>query len=87
MSMKFCDRCGSYLRKTPDGLWCQKCRKLSPLDTEGKMKDVSKETSDGVYVVERSKDQGTKVSWKCPKCGGVICVHNRNCYTCNIQGK
>jgi len=20
--------------------------------------------------------------WKCPKCGGVICVHNGKCYTC-----
>ncbi|UCF11735.1 MAG: DUF3795 domain-containing protein [Thermoplasmatales archaeon] len=22
--------------------------------------------------------------WKCPKCGGVICVHNRKCYNCGI---
>ena len=21
--------------------------------------------------------------WKCPTCGGVICVHNKTCYTCN----
>lgn len=21
--------------------------------------------------------------WKCPACGGVICVHNRMCYACN----
>ncbi len=21
--------------------------------------------------------------WKCPTCGGVICVHNQTCYTCN----
>ena len=20
--------------------------------------------------------------WKCPECGGVICVHNKNCYRC-----
>ena len=24
--------------------------------------------------------------WKCPKCGGVICVHHRKCYTCGTQG-
>jgi hypothetical protein len=21
--------------------------------------------------------------WKCPTCGGVICVHNGKCYSCN----
>jgi hypothetical protein len=20
--------------------------------------------------------------WRCPSCGGVICVHNKKCYTC-----
>ena len=20
--------------------------------------------------------------WKCPNCGGVVCVHNKKCYTC-----
>ena len=20
--------------------------------------------------------------WKCPKCGGLVCVHNKKCYTC-----
>jgi hypothetical protein len=24
-----------------------------------------------------------KERWKCPKCGGIVCVHNRKCYTCN----
>jgi len=23
--------------------------------------------------------------WKCPKCGGVLCVHNKKCYTCGTQ--
>jgi len=23
--------------------------------------------------------------WKCPKCGGVICVHNGKCYNCGTQ--
>ncbi len=21
--------------------------------------------------------------WRCPSCGGIICVHNGKCYTCN----
>ncbi len=24
-----------------------------------------------------------KERWKCPNCGGVICVHNKKCYNCN----
>ena len=23
--------------------------------------------------------------WKCLKCGGIICVHNKKCYTCGIN--
>jgi hypothetical protein len=23
--------------------------------------------------------------WKCPNCGGVICVHNKRCYTCEVS--
>jgi hypothetical protein len=26
------------------------------------------------------KDQAKK--WKCPNCGGVLCVHNGKCYAC-----
>jgi len=24
-----------------------------------------------------------KEKWRCPTCGGVICVHTKRCYTCN----
>ena len=24
-----------------------------------------------------------KERWKCSTCGGVVCVHNKTCYTCN----
>ena len=24
-----------------------------------------------------------KEKWKCPTCGGVICVHTKRCYACN----
>lgn len=73
--MKFCDRCGSYLRKTSEGLWCQKCRRLSPLDSNEELRIVDKETSDVVYVVEKSSDQGSRVTWKCPKCGNEKADH------------
>lgn len=25
-----------------------------------------------------------RVRWKCSKCGGIICVHDKRCYTCEI---
>lgn len=25
--------------------------------------------------------------WKCPNCGGTICVHNRICYACNQSAR
>jgi DNA-directed RNA polymerase subunit M/transcription elongation factor TFIIS len=73
--MKFCDRCGSYLRRTPEGLWCQKCRMLFPLDSNEELRNVDKEASDIVYVVERSTDKGSRVAWSCPKCGNEEADH------------
>ena len=40
-----------------------------------KIKNVSKATSEVVYVVERSKDLDSKVSWNCPKCGNEEADH------------
>lgn len=47
----------------------------------------------GISVVENLKYIQTngmneflkreKEKWTCPTCGGVICVHNKRCYTCN----
>jgi uncharacterized OB-fold protein len=25
--------------------------------------------------------------WKCPACGGIICVHNKTCYDCRQTQK
>ena len=25
--------------------------------------------------------------WKCPSCGGIVCVHNRTCYACGQTEK
>ncbi len=48
---------------------------LSPIENNEKVTSVDKETSEVVYVVERSKDQGSKVSWKCPTCGNEEADH------------
>ena len=38
------------------------------------------------YIQEKGMDaflEREKEKWKCPTCGGVICVHTKQCYTCN----
>ena len=27
--------------------------------------------------------EGEQEKWKCSSCGGIVCVHNKKCYTCN----
>jgi hypothetical protein len=34
---------------------------------------------DGISQFLKKEDE----RWKCPICGGVICVHNRMCYACD----
>ena len=29
--------------------------------------------------------ENEKIRWRCPKCGGVVCVHNKRCYSCDIK--
>jgi uncharacterized OB-fold protein len=31
--------------------------------------------------------QQQEARYKCPKCGGIICVHNGRCYNCNSLQK
>jgi len=42
-----------------------------------------------IDALEFMRDNGMKAHlaretklWKCPECGGVVCIHNGRCYTC-----
>jgi hypothetical protein len=38
------------------------------------------------YIQTRGIDQfltNEQERWKCSICGGIICVHDKKCYTCN----
>jgi hypothetical protein len=38
------------------------------------------------YIKENGMDaflEQEQQKWKCPTCGGVICIHTKRCYTCN----
>ena len=70
--MKFCDRCGSFMDKTPHGLRCTKCG----YEQHPKVVEVKREenTSEPVYVV-KGDDDATKVNQTCPKCGHNEAYH------------
>ena len=43
-----------------------------------------------IYIKENGIEQFLKNEqerWKCPNCGGIICVHNKICYTCGKPEK
>lgn len=68
--MKFCDRCGSRMERTPEGFRCRKCGYIVHADAEKLPKNVTKvKHSNSVHVVDKPRDEYVKVSRKCPKCG------------------
>ncbi len=70
--MKFCDRCGSYLKETKKGLLCRKCGNIIPVETGMRTEDMKKvERSGSIYIVDQSEDEYVKVSQSCPKCGNI----------------
>jgi len=64
------------------GFPCEDLRKLDKRDSKH-----------GISIIENLKYIQTndirqflrneQKRWKCPTCGGLICVHNKTCYTCN----
>jgi DNA-directed RNA polymerase subunit M/transcription elongation factor TFIIS len=68
--MKFCDKCGSYMKKTKNGFLCKKCGNLIYANTRTRIVDTKKiEPSSAIHVVEGSEDEHLKVPQVCPKCG------------------
>lgn len=73
-NFKFCFECN----KLP-------CQRMKSLDKRYRTKYDMSEIENLEYI----KTNGIKkfvekerIRWKCPICGGVICVHNKKCYSC-----
>ena len=62
------------------------CKQIQKLDTKYR-KGFDMSTIDNLrYIKENGMEkflQKQEEKYKCPKCGGIICVHNGNCYFCN----
>ena len=68
--MEFCDKCGSYMKKTKDGLECQKCGKVIEASIGTQNEEKKKiEHSNSIYVVESSPGDFVKATQVCPNCG------------------
>ncbi|MCK4634216.1 hypothetical protein KAT42_05220, partial [Candidatus Bathyarchaeota archaeon] len=77
------DRCGSYLRETAEGLWCQKCRKIILSKRNAETRTGKKRDSSAVIVIERPKDHYSTISLKCPKCKNEEAYH----WFSNVSGE
>lgn len=74
---KFCYEC--------DNLPCQR---MKSLDKRYRTKYDMSMLENLEYIKQNGLDKFVKKErerWKCPKCGGVICVHRKKCYTCEIN--
>lgn len=74
--MQFCDKCGSYLKKTPEGLVCRKCGKVIQIDADVQPTDAKKtEKSSSIHVVTKRSGDYVKALALCPKCGNGEAFH------------
>ncbi len=67
-SMKFCEKCGSYMVKTATGLLCSRCRNRVDVNIVEVEKMHHSDTS-SVDVASRSEMRYVKVNQVCPQCG------------------
>ena len=68
--MKFCSKCGSYLKRTKNGFLCRKCGNLVPVSAETETENMKKAgASSSIFIVDSSEDEYVRVSQVCPKCG------------------
>ena len=74
--MEFCDKCGSYMKRTKDGLTCPRCGNVvrPSAGTESVQKVKTNKTS-SIYVVSSTAENREKVSQTCPKCGAKDAFH------------
>jgi len=66
------------------------CEKLQKLDNRYRERFDMSMIENLEHIRDNSMDDFLKQQekkYRCPKCGGVICVHNGICYSCEIISK
>jgi len=73
--MKFCEKCGSYMRATKGGFACTKCGHKILTETV-EVKTIERRDVSPIEVVNDSKAEQAKVSETCPVCGNPEALHS-----------
>lgn len=70
--MRFCDKCGSYMRETKDGYVCRKCGNAIKAKPKTESRIANKPNHpDSVYVIDDSNHEAIRVAQVCPNCGNT----------------
>jgi DNA-directed RNA polymerase subunit M/transcription elongation factor TFIIS len=65
--LKFCDKCGTYMKKTYDGFTCPRCGQH--IETGSfEVKRPEKSAPEPVYIVDSDKSDDQTVTQSCPNC-------------------
>ena len=62
------------------------CKQIQKLDNKYRKRFDYSTIYNLRYIKEKGIEkflENQEEKYKCPKCGGIICVHNGNCYFCN----
>ena len=62
------------------------CKQIQKLDDKYRKRFDYSTIYNLRYIKEKGIEkflENQEEKYKCPKCGGIICVHNGNCYFCN----
>jgi DNA-directed RNA polymerase subunit M/transcription elongation factor TFIIS len=72
--MKFCEKCGGYMKMTKDGYVCSRCK----YQVKAEIVDVVKIKSTGkpTDILDTSKLGYLKVAETCPRCGNNEAFHS-----------
>jgi len=66
-TMKFCDKCGTFMKLNNSGYSCLKCGIIEQID-QIEIRREGKKEPEMVYVVNARKTDSFKINRKCPRC-------------------
>ena len=74
--MKFCEKCGGYMKSTKSGYVCSKCGNKTEATIVDVVKIAPPENPTVVLEADPSKLDYTKVDETCPQCGNSEAFHS-----------